>query len=173
MKSLSFNISESSNLHIIAQFKSFFQFPEDTTFKGGVMTGRGSYKMCCFIKKAQASHKDNKINWTLCSPVTCTWRMYICLFGFNKLDLLHYVHFWVCVLCLKISAPLLWAYPRAVGLTGVCFLISAQQLFQKLKNLMRPYSVEFESPLELSAQGESSQTLKKMLIIRTHAFEMP
>lgn len=28
-----------------------------------------------------------------------------------------------------------------------------QQLFQKLKNLMRPYSVEFESPLELSAQG--------------------
>ncbi|KAM7393060.1 hypothetical protein PAMA_007941 [Pampus argenteus] len=28
------------------------------------------------------------------------------------------------------------------------------QLFQKLKNLMRPYSVEFESPLELSAQGK-------------------
>lgn len=30
-----------------------------------------------------------------------------------------------------------------------------QQLFQKLKNLMRPYSVTFESPLELSAQGEN------------------
>ena len=38
-----------------------------------------------------------------------------------------------------------------------CFLIKIQQLFLKLKNLMRPYSVEFESPLELSAQGESQQ----------------
>lgn len=33
-----------------------------------------------------------------------------------------------------------------------------QQLFQKLKNLMRPFSVEFESPLELSAQGGSSSS---------------
>lgn len=35
------------------------------------------------------------------------------------------------------------------------WLIMCQQLFQKLKNLMRPYSVTFESPLELSAQGET------------------
>lgn len=35
------------------------------------------------------------------------------------------------------------------------WLIMCQQLFQKLKNLMRPYSVKFESPLELSAQGET------------------
>ncbi|ROL47446.1 NMDA receptor synaptonuclear signaling and neuronal migration factor [Anabarilius grahami] len=32
--------------------------------------------------------------------------------------------------------------------------VIAQELFQKLKNLMRPYSVTFESPLELSAQGK-------------------
>ncbi|XP_038124270.1 NMDA receptor synaptonuclear signaling and neuronal migration factor isoform X2 [Cyprinodon tularosa] len=31
---------------------------------------------------------------------------------------------------------------------------NGEKLFQKLKNLMRPYSVEFESPLELSAQGK-------------------
>lgn len=36
------------------------------------------------------------------------------------------------------------------------WLIMCQQLFQKLKNLMRPYSVTFESPLELSAQGETA-----------------
>lgn len=29
------------------------------------------------------------------------------------------------------------------------------QLFQNLKNLMNPYRVAFESPLELSAQGNS------------------
>lgn len=28
------------------------------------------------------------------------------------------------------------------------------QLFQNLRNLMTPYRVAFESPLELSAQGE-------------------
>lgn len=41
-------------------------------------------------------------------------------------------------------------------LTGLCLCSCScldEQLFQKLKNLMRPYSVEFESPLELSAQG--------------------
>lgn len=48
------------------------------------------------------------------------------------------------------------------------FLVSFQQLFQKLKNLMRPYSVEFESPLELSAQGGSQKhpTLKPGLSIQ-------
>lgn len=35
----------------------------------------------------------------------------------------------------------------------ICLLSAPKQLFQKLKNLMRPYSVEFQSPLELSAQG--------------------
>lgn len=60
--------------------------------------------------------------------------------------------------------------PDAEGLTGVCFLISAQQLFQKLKNLMRPYSVEFESPLELSAQGESDQTHPDIQIKQTQIF---
>lgn len=37
----------------------------------------------------------------------------------------------------------------------IWLFVWTQQLFQKLKNLMRPYSVEFESPLELSAQGGS------------------
>ena len=62
-----------------------------------------------------------------------------------------------CVLCMKMQASLLRVYPSAVGLIAVCFLISSQQLFQKLKNLMRPYSVEFGSPLELSAQGGYEQ----------------
>lgn len=87
--------------------------------------------------------------------VTCSGRMCICLFGGNELNPL----LCLCLrVCLKMQAPLLRVYPSAVGLIGVCFLISAQQLFQKLKNLMRPYSVEFESPLELSAQGGSEQT---------------
>lgn len=73
------------------------------------------------------------MSWVHCCPCTC----FLC-FAF---------------MCLRMQAPSLWVYPSAVGLIGVCFLISTQQLFQKLKNLMRPYSVEFESPLELSAQG--------------------
>lgn len=33
------------------------------------------------------------------------------------------------------------------------FCMFSFQLFQNLKNLMNPYRVAFESPLELSAQG--------------------
>ncbi|KAJ8413817.1 hypothetical protein AAFF_G00064150 [Aldrovandia affinis] len=34
------------------------------------------------------------------------------------------------------------------------FALTCQNLFQNLKNLMRPYAIEFKSPLELSAQGK-------------------
>lgn len=81
------------------------------------------------------------MNWIHCSSSIC---FYVCVCA--------------CMLSLKMQAPLLRVCPSAVGLIGVCFPISAQQLFQKLKNLMRPYSVEFESPLELSAQGRSEQS---------------
>ncbi|KAM7369142.1 hypothetical protein PAMP_013435 [Pampus punctatissimus] len=45
--------------------------------------------------------------------------------------------------------------PNLIHIMG-CYVLgnpNGEKLFQKLKNLMRPYSVEFESPLELSAQG--------------------
>ncbi|KAG7223881.1 hypothetical protein INR49_015137 [Caranx melampygus] len=82
--------------------------------------------------------------------------MCVCLCDTNELDslLLLYMFVCLCVLRQKMRAPLLRVHPSALGLIGVCALILAQQLFQKLKNLMRPYSVEFESPLELSAQGK-------------------
>ncbi|TKS84630.1 NMDA receptor synaptonuclear signaling and neuronal migration factor [Collichthys lucidus] len=44
--------------------------------------------------------------------------------------------------------------PNLIHIMG-CYVLgnpNGEKLFQKLKNLMRPYSVEFESPLELSAQ---------------------
>uniref|UniRef100_A0A3Q1EQR9 NMDA receptor synaptonuclear signaling and neuronal migration factor a n=1 Tax=Acanthochromis polyacanthus TaxID=80966 RepID=A0A3Q1EQR9_9TELE len=46
--------------------------------------------------------------------------------------------------------------PNLIHIMG-CYVLgnpNGEKLFQKLKNLMRPYSVEFESPLELSAQKE-------------------
>ncbi|XP_034751897.1 NMDA receptor synaptonuclear signaling and neuronal migration factor isoform X5 [Etheostoma cragini] len=46
--------------------------------------------------------------------------------------------------------------PNIIHIMG-CYVLgnpNGEKLFQKLKNLMRPYSVEFESPLELSAQGK-------------------
>ncbi|XP_031711315.1 NMDA receptor synaptonuclear signaling and neuronal migration factor isoform X7 [Anarrhichthys ocellatus] len=46
--------------------------------------------------------------------------------------------------------------PNLIHIMG-CYVLgnpNGVKLFQKLKNLMRPYSVEFESPLELSAQGK-------------------
>uniref|UniRef100_A0A3Q3RWI7 NMDA receptor synaptonuclear signaling and neuronal migration factor a n=1 Tax=Mastacembelus armatus TaxID=205130 RepID=A0A3Q3RWI7_9TELE len=46
--------------------------------------------------------------------------------------------------------------PNLIHIMG-CYVLgnpNGEKLFQKLKNLMRPYSVEFESPLELSAQGK-------------------
>lgn len=47
--------------------------------------------------------------------------------------------------------------------TPLCLLLLlCLQLIQTLKKLMRPSSVEFKSPLELSAQGESN------LILYTH-----
>uniref|UniRef100_A0A3B3SY64 NMDA receptor synaptonuclear signaling and neuronal migration factor n=1 Tax=Paramormyrops kingsleyae TaxID=1676925 RepID=A0A3B3SY64_9TELE len=46
--------------------------------------------------------------------------------------------------------------PNLIHIMG-CYVLgnpNGEKLFQKLKNLMRPYSVDFESPLELSAQGK-------------------
>uniref|UniRef100_A0A3B5L5X6 NMDA receptor synaptonuclear signaling and neuronal migration factor a n=1 Tax=Xiphophorus couchianus TaxID=32473 RepID=A0A3B5L5X6_9TELE len=46
--------------------------------------------------------------------------------------------------------------PNVIHIMG-CYVLgnpNGEKLFQKLKNLMRPYSVEFESPLELCAQGK-------------------
>ncbi|CAB1440884.1 unnamed protein product [Pleuronectes platessa] len=46
--------------------------------------------------------------------------------------------------------------PNLIHIMG-CYVLgnpNGEKLFHKLKNLMRPYSVEFESPLELSAQGK-------------------
>ncbi|KAI4816186.1 hypothetical protein KUCAC02_008523, partial [Chaenocephalus aceratus] len=46
--------------------------------------------------------------------------------------------------------------PNLIHIMG-CYVLgnpNGEKLFQKLKNLMRPYSVEFGSPLELSAQGK-------------------
>ncbi|KAK3554958.1 hypothetical protein QTP86_001859 [Hemibagrus guttatus] len=46
--------------------------------------------------------------------------------------------------------------PNLIHVMG-CYVLgnpNGEKLFQKLKNLMRPYSVTFESPLELSAQGK-------------------
>ncbi|XP_042167412.1 NMDA receptor synaptonuclear signaling and neuronal migration factor isoform X4 [Oncorhynchus tshawytscha] len=46
--------------------------------------------------------------------------------------------------------------PNLIHIMG-CYVLgnpNGEKLFQKLKNLMRPYSIEFESPLELSAQGK-------------------
>ncbi|XP_056147056.1 NMDA receptor synaptonuclear signaling and neuronal migration factor [Lampris incognitus] len=46
--------------------------------------------------------------------------------------------------------------PNLIHIMG-CYVLgnpNGEKLFQKLKNLMRPYSVEFESPLELSSQGK-------------------
>uniref|UniRef100_A0A8C9VSL9 NMDA receptor synaptonuclear signaling and neuronal migration factor n=1 Tax=Scleropages formosus TaxID=113540 RepID=A0A8C9VSL9_SCLFO len=46
--------------------------------------------------------------------------------------------------------------PNLIHIMG-CYVLgnpNGEKLFQKLKNLMRPYSVAFESPLELSAQGK-------------------
>lgn len=42
---------------------------------------------------------------------------------------------------------------------GVKTTLLLFQLVQNLKRLMRPYVVEFKSPLELSAQGEYTHTL--------------
>lgn len=95
------------------------------------------------------------------------------LFGSNELDSLPFLYTFL-YLCIYVRC---WVCspPSAERLIGVCVLISAQQLFQKLKNLMRPYSVEFESPLELSAQGGSEQTCKrtqKAQVTRTRAYGM-
>ncbi|XP_062867434.1 NMDA receptor synaptonuclear signaling and neuronal migration factor [Trichomycterus rosablanca] len=46
--------------------------------------------------------------------------------------------------------------PNLIHIMG-CYVLgnpNGEKLFQKMKNLMRPYSVTFESPLELSAQGK-------------------
>uniref|UniRef100_A0A8C8IVB5 NMDA receptor synaptonuclear signaling and neuronal migration factor a n=1 Tax=Oncorhynchus tshawytscha TaxID=74940 RepID=A0A8C8IVB5_ONCTS len=46
--------------------------------------------------------------------------------------------------------------PNLIHIMG-CYVLgnpNGEKLFQKLKNLMRPYSIQFESPLELSAQGK-------------------
>ncbi|KAJ8339425.1 hypothetical protein SKAU_G00362110 [Synaphobranchus kaupii] len=46
--------------------------------------------------------------------------------------------------------------PNLIHIMG-CYVLgnpNGEKLFQKLKNLMRPYSIAFESPLELSAQGK-------------------
>uniref|UniRef100_A0A4W4GIH4 NMDA receptor synaptonuclear signaling and neuronal migration factor a n=1 Tax=Electrophorus electricus TaxID=8005 RepID=A0A4W4GIH4_ELEEL len=46
--------------------------------------------------------------------------------------------------------------PNVIHIMG-CYVLgnpNGEKLFQKLKNLMRPYSITFESPLELSAQGK-------------------
>lgn len=50
------------------------------------------------------------------------------------------------------------------------WLIMCQQLFQKLKNLMRPYSVTFESPLELSAQGETVCNKTAEMCLCSHSY---
>lgn len=49
------------------------------------------------------------------------------------------------------------------------FLLLCLQLIQTLKKLMRPSSVEFKSPLELSAQGESNLILYIHLQIVTNS----
>lgn len=137
-----------------------------------------------FHGKTERSYEDKQLTSNMFATcilisfpvllVTCSRRMCTGLFGSNELDsqpsLCAFLNLCVCVLCLKMHAPLLRAYPSAVGLIGVCFLIWAQQLFQKLKNLMRPYSVEFESPLELSAQGGSDQTKHTQPCEDTHAY---
>ncbi|KAG7272873.1 hypothetical protein CRUP_029313, partial [Coryphaenoides rupestris] len=46
--------------------------------------------------------------------------------------------------------------PNMIHIMG-CYVLgnpNGEKLFQELKNLMRPYSVEFRSPLELSSQGK-------------------
>ncbi|CAL8281364.1 unnamed protein product [Gadus morhua 'NCC'] len=46
--------------------------------------------------------------------------------------------------------------PNMIHIMG-CYVLgnpNGEKLFQKLKNLMRPYSVEFQSPLELSSHGK-------------------
>uniref|UniRef100_A0A3B3QWD5 NMDA receptor synaptonuclear signaling and neuronal migration factor b n=1 Tax=Paramormyrops kingsleyae TaxID=1676925 RepID=A0A3B3QWD5_9TELE len=46
--------------------------------------------------------------------------------------------------------------PNLIHVMG-CYVLgnaNGEKLFQNLKNLMKPYSVEFKSPLELSAQGK-------------------
>ncbi|XP_067107009.1 NMDA receptor synaptonuclear signaling and neuronal migration factor [Osmerus mordax] len=46
--------------------------------------------------------------------------------------------------------------PNLIHIMG-CYVLgnpNGEKLFQKLKNLMRPYSIDFASPLELSAQGK-------------------
>ncbi|XP_036383269.1 NMDA receptor synaptonuclear signaling and neuronal migration factor-like [Megalops cyprinoides] len=46
--------------------------------------------------------------------------------------------------------------PNLIHIMG-CYVLgnaNGEKLFQNLKNLMRPYSIDFRSPLELSAQGK-------------------
>uniref|UniRef100_A0A8C9S5J3 NMDA receptor synaptonuclear signaling and neuronal migration factor b n=1 Tax=Scleropages formosus TaxID=113540 RepID=A0A8C9S5J3_SCLFO len=46
--------------------------------------------------------------------------------------------------------------PNLIHIMG-CYVLgnaNGEKLFQNLKNLMKPYSIEFKSPLELSAQGK-------------------
>ncbi|XP_035235742.1 NMDA receptor synaptonuclear signaling and neuronal migration factor-like isoform X2 [Anguilla anguilla] len=46
--------------------------------------------------------------------------------------------------------------PNVIHIMG-CYVLgnaNGEKLFQNLKNLMRPYSIEFKSPLELSAEGK-------------------
>lgn len=107
----------------------------------------------CYLLRNESAY----VSVAVMSLIYCHSRMYF------------YVCFCVpvCMFCLKMRARLPRVHPNAKGLIAVCFLISAQQLFQKLKNLMRPYSVEFESPLELSAQGGSKQHTNAPKLDRT------
>lgn len=108
-------------------------------------------------------------NWCVCLIQQGKERTFVVLCH-NKLNLLPPFCVFVCLrACVTMHSTLLQAHSREMQLIGVCALISTPQLFQKLKNLMRPYSVEFESPLELSAQGRSKQTHSNICCTRAHA----
>uniref|UniRef100_A0A673INW4 NMDA receptor synaptonuclear signaling and neuronal migration factor a n=1 Tax=Sinocyclocheilus rhinocerous TaxID=307959 RepID=A0A673INW4_9TELE len=69
--------------------------------------------------------------------------------------------------------------PNLIHIMG-CYVLgnpNGEKLFQKLKNLMRPYSVTFESPLELSAQGETVCNVLMLTLlhakINTHKQTLP
>uniref|UniRef100_A0A672M8G3 NMDA receptor synaptonuclear signaling and neuronal migration factor-like n=1 Tax=Sinocyclocheilus grahami TaxID=75366 RepID=A0A672M8G3_SINGR len=69
--------------------------------------------------------------------------------------------------------------PNLIHIMG-CYVLgnpNGEKLFQKLKNLMRPYSVKFESPLELSAQGETVCNVLMLTLlhskINTHKQTLP
>lgn len=92
-----------------------------------------------------------------------TWRDHIHSFCSVYINLFIYSHH-----CAPVPPPLLVLFLWCVfSLSGSPFSF---QLIQTLKRLMRPSSVEFKSPLELSAQGESTTHThtQTQLVTRLH-----